>query len=122
MMDATFLYPFGFHPYLQTMTPDIRREAKSLRRRDVGPIKYYFIDFGLSSRFDDGDVDRLVTGRICQQDVPELSDTVPYDPFAADVYLLGDAYKRAFIEVWKPTLSVIKPDLRILRNTSTFNS
>ncbi|KAL5513749.1 hypothetical protein ACEPAH_4149 [Sanghuangporus vaninii] len=41
---------------------------------------------------------RLVTGRICQVHVPELSDWVPYDPFATDIYLLGDVYRRNFLE------------------------
>lgn len=107
MLDGNGMYPEGFHPVRQIMNREATTLAKYKRRGKSTGVKYYFIDFGLSSRFDDGDVDRLVTGRICQQDVPELSDTVPYDPFAADVYLLGDVYKRAFIEVWIPTLSVI---------------
>ena len=100
MMDATFLYPFGFHPYLQTMTPDIRREAKSLRRRDVGPIKYYFIDFGISSKFDESNTNRLVSGRDgLDQQVPELRLQNTYDPFPLDVFILGNVYNNLFLGV-----------------------
>ncbi|KAL5492960.1 hypothetical protein ACEPAI_4408 [Sanghuangporus weigelae] len=97
MLDGTSIYPHGFHPVYREKSRDYKGRAKFINRSDSPGVKYYFIDFGLSTRFSDTDKDRLVTGRICQVDVPELSEIVPYDPFAVDIYLIGDVYKRHLI-------------------------
>ncbi|OCB92166.1 hypothetical protein A7U60_g458 [Sanghuangporus baumii] len=98
MLDGTSMYPDGFHPVLHSRSRSWTAPAKFKSRTDSPGVKYFFTDFGLSTRFDDAVEERLVTGRICQTHVPELSDTIPYDPFALDIYLLGDVYKRNFIE------------------------
>ncbi|KAL5530915.1 hypothetical protein ACEPAG_3791 [Sanghuangporus baumii] len=98
MLDGTLMFPEGFHPIRQIMDRNSTRLAKYKSRTSSPGTKYYFIDFGLSTRFDETDGERLVTGRRCQVQVPELSDKVPYDPFAVDIYLLGDVYMKNFIE------------------------
>ncbi|KAL5513740.1 hypothetical protein ACEPAH_4140 [Sanghuangporus vaninii] len=98
MLDGTSMYPDGFHPVRNSRSRGWTTLAKFRSRSDSRGVKYFFTDFGLSTQFDDADVLRLVTGCVCQVDVPELSDMVPYDPFAVDIYLLGDVYKRNFIE------------------------
>ena len=86
------------------MDPTGLRPAVKRRRRDVKGVKYYFIDFGTSTRFED-DVpfeDRRVTGTDCQgPDVPELSRLIPYGPFAVDVFILGNVYRQDFLSVSK---------------------
>ena len=99
MLDGGPLYPDGFHPIVQNMKRTWTGIARYRNRSDVKEVRYYFTDFGISTRFTGHEENRLVTGRKCQVTVPELSNTVPYDPFAVDVYLLGDVYRRNFIEV-----------------------
>ncbi|KAL5530918.1 hypothetical protein ACEPAG_3794 [Sanghuangporus baumii] len=98
MLDGTLMFPEGFHPVRQIMDRSSMKLAKYRSRSNSPGTKYYFTDFGLSARFDDMDSEHLVTGRRCQVYVPELSDTIPYDAFAMDIYLLGDVYKKNFVE------------------------
>ncbi|KLO08637.1 hypothetical protein SCHPADRAFT_835082 [Schizopora paradoxa] len=111
MFDASSMYPEGFHPDMQYMTKDgLRLLGEGLKRADVSPpVRYYFIDFGISSRFAGSSKRRLVTGSRCQdRDVPELSDAIPYDPFYVDVFILGNVYKRSFTNAYS-NLSFLKP-------------
>lgn len=73
-------------------------------------FRYYFIDFGISTRFE-GPGPHLVTGTIGRDPTPpELSATVPYDPFKLDVYLLGNHFLRAYVEVRLLPCHVLPPD------------
>lgn len=95
MMDAKSMYSDGFHPVY------IGRDRSNTQRarhytRSQRPPKYYFIDFGISSYFPPG-CDPLVVGRDGRDsEVPELSDTVPYNPFKTDVFIIGNLLKRDF--------------------------
>ncbi|TDL26470.1 hypothetical protein BD410DRAFT_715779 [Rickenella mellea] len=109
MMDGNLLFPNGFHPLQQMSDPINLRLLQPLRRSDVSSVKYYFIDFGLSTYFEDNDTPRLVLGDVAQDhDVPELSCTVPYDPFPVDVFTLGNMYKKDFIDK-HPSLEFLLP-------------
>jgi len=111
MLDASSLYPEGFHPEVQHMKRNgVDLLSERVNRTDVlSTIRYYFIDLGISSRFTDPLQPRLVTGRQCQdKEVPELSDTVPYNPFLVDVFILGNVYKTCFTEIYG-NLSFLKP-------------
>ena len=82
MMDASALYPRGFHPVNDDMLPDSVLVRAPTRPRAITPVVYYFTDFGISSQFAPDDTNRLVTGiNGLDDEVPELSDDVPYDPF-----------------------------------------
>ena len=88
------MFPEGFHPLNQICKPDVYGLAKARRRREVPGIKYMIIDFGLSSQFASREERQLVVGCIAQdKTIPELSDFEPYDPFALDIYTLGNVYK-----------------------------
>ncbi|KAL5530910.1 hypothetical protein ACEPAG_3786 [Sanghuangporus baumii] len=102
MLDGTSMYPDGFHPVLQNRSRNWKKPAKFRSRSSSRGVKYYFIDFGLSTRFWGTKEGRLVTGRFYQVCVPELSDCIPYYPFAIDIYLLGDVYRRHFLEFLIP--------------------
>jgi len=95
MMDARKIYPRGWHPQGRRFLPTGVDVLPSFppSRTSVGGVRYYYIDFGISSR----DLDS-VTGAYCQEPAPELSDTVPYDPYKLDVYVLGMAYKHFLLE------------------------
>lgn len=98
-MDADRMYPRGFHPVKDTLLYDLRTPAPVIPRRDVG-VKYYFVDYGISSYFPTGSGPRLVLGRDGRdQDVPELSDEVPYDPFKVDIFTIGGVLRREFCNV-----------------------
>nr|VWO99326.1 Ubiquitin ligase complex F-box protein GRR1, putative [Ganoderma boninense] len=100
MMDATSLFPDGFHPmYTDCLPQDITLSATQLSRNDV-PVTYYYVDFGISTWLKSEDTDRLVMGSDgLDQDVPELSDDVPYDPFKADIFILGNFFRQNFTQV-----------------------
>lgn len=62
-------------------------------------VRYYFVDFGVSLRFE-GDAPHLATGTICRDPTaPELSNRIPFDPFMLDVYLLGNFFLTDYVEV-----------------------
>ncbi|KAG8998060.1 hypothetical protein FRB90_012389 [Tulasnella sp. 427] len=94
MMDGRRLFPLGWHPQRWEFYPD----GKAMRgsdpsRTSVGGVRYYFIDFGISTKDQDE-----VQGVFGQEASPELSETVPYDPYKLDVYILGKAYERFLID------------------------
>ena len=92
-MDGDPIYPKGFLPYLPILDANAKM-AHPRRRRDVGGVKYYFIDFGISSWFDGTEGTRLVTGRDgLDREVPELRQSEPYDPFPVDIFILGNLFK-----------------------------
>lgn len=99
MLDGTPLYPNGFHPARKNFRIDKLRPAKYVSRSSVPEVRYYITDFGLSSRFEPGKAG-FVTVLYCQdRDVPELSDIIPYDPFAVDIFTLGNVFKKEFLQV-----------------------
>lgn len=100
MMEATSLFPNGFHPVLTKWLPDLTGRSKPHARLDAPhPIRYYFIDFGLSSLIPAG-TSRLVLGVFSQdKEVPELSMVTPYDAFKVDVFVLGNVLRRCVHDV-----------------------
>lgn len=98
MMDGSPLYPQGHHPVRLDYTPDGVYDAPYLSRMD-NPVKYYFIDFGISTQFREGDPPYVLGTKGRDKSVPELSDTVPYNPFLLDIYVLGHLYQQEFLLV-----------------------
>ena len=74
-------------------------------------VKYYFIDFGMSVKYEEGQepVDFPIKGR--EKLVPEYAqpDTV-CDSFALDIYILGSFLQRYFTKVLAGSMPV-KPKL-----------
>ncbi|KZV99366.1 hypothetical protein EXIGLDRAFT_831503 [Exidia glandulosa HHB12029] len=116
MLDYGSLFAPGVrpHPHLSGLTEDML-DLPSPRRRCRGSARYYFIDFGLSARFDPAAVGlRLVLGGHGRdQTVPELSDTVPYDPFKLDVYVLGNYFLTEYISNYT-NLEFLRPVLNAM--------
>lgn len=99
MMDADRMYPEGFHPVRIHHTPD-RSDFAEHTSRSAGTVKYYFIDFGISVYIPENLRPKLVTGALGRdQDPPELSEQVPYDPFKLDIFIIGNMFKRDFYKV-----------------------
>ncbi|THH04862.1 hypothetical protein EW146_g10061 [Bondarzewia mesenterica] len=97
MMDASPLYPQGHHPVRTSATPDGTALASPLSRID-NPVRYYFIDFGISSQFPPGDLPMVTGAKGRDKELPELSRDIPYDAFKADIFILGNLYKQEFLQ------------------------
>ena len=98
LMDATHMYPLGFHPVEELCLHDIKTPAPRISRLEAG-VKYYFVDYGISSYFPPGSRRELVLGIAGRdQDVPELSKDVPYDPFKVDIFTIGNVLLRAELQ------------------------
>ena len=77
---------------------DVATNLKPLSRMEH-PVRYYYIDFGLSEHFAPG-ASSLVVGDVGRDaEVPELSSTTPYDGYKADIYALGNFFYKEFVQV-----------------------
>ncbi|KAJ7150533.1 kinase-like domain-containing protein [Mycena crocata] len=57
---------------------------------DGDSIQYHFIDFGFSEYYPDSNEDAKTLGRMRGfEEIPEMSLTVPYNPFKVDLYMFG---------------------------------
>ncbi|KAG8913702.1 hypothetical protein FRC01_004417 [Tulasnella sp. 417] len=89
MLDARALLPDGWHPQSYNVSRDSQRALRIPPIREAGGVRYYFIDFGIST------LGRNTTlGTLGQERAPELSAEIPYDPYKLDVYILGMAYAK----------------------------
>ncbi|KAJ7937324.1 hypothetical protein B0H13DRAFT_1945357 [Mycena leptocephala] len=70
-------------------------------KRQPARTRYYFIDFGLACSFSSFEERGLVKG-ICGQhrNIPELSEEIPYDPFALDIRQIGEMLKRDYTDAY----------------------
>jgi len=90
------MYPLGFHPVEEIFLGDRKTLAPRISRLEAG-VKYYFVDYGISSHFPPGSRRELVLGIAGRdQDVPELSNNVPYDPFKVDIFTIGNVLRDEF--------------------------
>lgn len=89
-MDETRVVPKRSH-FCHPWTHDgVRANIMWRHRCTVAPVNYFYIDFGLSIWCSEGQEDTAAIGVFGQiKEVPELSDTVPYNPFKVDIYHLG---------------------------------
>ncbi|KAJ7726279.1 kinase-like domain-containing protein [Mycena maculata] len=108
MMDESRVIPKGSH-FIKPRTHTGFYGLFSWNDRcSVAPVEHYYIDFGLSLYFPDGKDTALQLGTLRTfPTIPELSLTVPYNPFQVDIFQLGltihgliDAYPD--FEVFRP--------------------
>lgn len=98
MMDGDALYPGGFHPVRNLRDRLGVKYIWPLARTEAS-VRYYFIDFGISTHFGESD-EHLVLGIHCRDhSVPELSRTKKYDPFKVDIYVIGNLLRQHFHDV-----------------------
>ncbi|EGO28004.1 hypothetical protein SERLADRAFT_462397 [Serpula lacrymans var. lacrymans S7.9] len=100
MMDGAALYPDGFHPIRMNYSRDGVFKVEPLPRID-NSVRYYFIDFGMSTKFATGASPYVVGAKGRDQDVPELSRDVPYNAYEVDIYTLGNLYRKEFFEKYQ---------------------
>nr|VWP01474.1 N/A [Ganoderma boninense] len=99
MMDGRALYPNGHHPVRRKFSEDAVYELTPLSRLEH-PVRYFFIDFGISVRFAEGARPDAIGIKGRCKEAPEMSFDVPYDAFKVDVFALGTLYLKEFIEVY----------------------
>ncbi|OJT15428.1 hypothetical protein TRAPUB_8016 [Trametes pubescens] len=92
LYDPRPLYPNMFHPRVTDKSRDWKGTAKH-STRTLNPVKYYFIDFGLSRRYDPKDGpprEHPILGG--DKSVPEFRNWNGelLDPFPTDIYYLGN--------------------------------
>ncbi|KAI0358579.1 hypothetical protein OH77DRAFT_1578883 [Trametes cingulata] len=103
MFDPRPMYPNMFHPRVQDKTRDWKGKAKH-STRTACPVKYYYIDFGISYMYnpDDGPP-REHPIRGGDKSVPEFQAWCgePLDPFPTDIYYLGNMIRMDILEPYK---------------------
>lgn len=100
-MEASSLYRQGYHPVLQSFREDLRGYAAVVPRLAAWPpVKYYYVDFGISVRIPPDVYPKLASGQYgLDREVPELAIAAPYDPFKVDIFILGNVYRRVICAV-----------------------
>lgn len=98
MMDGRPLYPRGHHPIRRNYSVDAIYELSPLSRLDH-PVRYYLIDFGISTRFPEGSSTYVTGLKGRDKEVPELSSDVPYDATKVDIFTLGNLFRQEFVQV-----------------------
>ena len=102
MMDGSAMFPDGYYPIPMdpVMRPDFKKRAKYLTRTERPP-KYYFIDFGITRRYNTEDGSPLelpVWGG--DKTVPEFQrSNEARNPFPTDIYYLGNVIKEHCLQV-----------------------
>lgn len=100
MMDPKPLYPKMYHPAFTLRTRDLRGTAKHYTRT-TRPTKYYFIDFGISRKYqlgDDHPLEYPIFGG--DKSVPEFQESdEARDPFPTDIYYLGNLVREDLLKV-----------------------
>src|ERR1700729_2148753 len=90
MMDETRVVPKGSHFADSESHDGTDSHFTRQHRCTVAPVHYYYIDFGLSKWHPNGHENVIAIGVVRQlKDIPDLSDTVPYNPFKLDICQLG---------------------------------
>ncbi|KAL6303405.1 hypothetical protein BKA93DRAFT_341682 [Sparassis latifolia] len=99
MMDGRSLYPRGHHPVRMEASPDGIFMLSPLSRSDHS-VRYYFIDFGISSLIGKGESPYVLGREGRDKELPEMSSEVPYDAFKVDIFILGNLYKKEFLQTY----------------------
>ena len=102
-MDGLHLYKEPCHPAKPVRVLNGCRKARHIERFESSiPIKYYFIDFEGSVRFDSNEARRpIVRTRCADKSVPEeqADPDKPLDAFALDIYCPGNLLRRHWLAV-----------------------
>ncbi|KAF7302222.1 Protein kinase domain-containing protein [Mycena indigotica] len=95
--DPTLLFPKGFHPVWTDRDPSNKHPAYHLTRTECWP-RYFFIDFGLSRRYDPSNGpprEPIIRGG--DRSPPEHHTNLACNPFPTDIYFLGNLLKTQFL-------------------------
>ncbi|EIW83434.1 hypothetical protein CONPUDRAFT_102207 [Coniophora puteana RWD-64-598 SS2] len=98
MMDATPMFIGGWHPVQRSTKRDFSGDV-NYYTRTKRPPRYYYIDFGISRRYDASVSDpkeEVIEGG--DKSVPEHQPNCPpQNPFRTDIYCVGNVIKERFL-------------------------
>lgn len=98
-MDSAPLYDEPIHPVEHHMNQDYTRPVKE-STRTLCPVKYYLIDFGSARQYNPEEgPPRIPVGHGGDRSVPEFATETVCDPFAVDVYRIGNVIRECFTTV-----------------------
>ena len=102
MMDAPGMFPEGFHPMEPRKNRQHIGDAKHYTRTQCPP-RYYWIDFGLSVKFNESERSpQVLPLQANDRTAPEFQrpgfKKAVYNPFSTDIYYLGNLV-RTFVDV-----------------------
>ncbi|KLO04255.1 kinase-like protein, partial [Schizopora paradoxa] len=102
LMDAPSMFPRGFHPCSVARDRSGNDEVVTIPRyKAAGPVRYYFIDFGISRRYSENEIHAVVGDDEIDREIPETSDIVAFDPFPADIFIFGNTIRRKFLAEYR---------------------
>ncbi|KAJ6447743.1 hypothetical protein C8R47DRAFT_1171746 [Mycena vitilis] len=101
VQDPTGLFPQGFHPLEPWMDRRLERASRHTTRTQCWP-RFYFIDFGLSRRYDPQAGPPLEDVIFAGDRTPPEHARPACNPFPTDVYFLGNLLKGQFLYVGMP--------------------
>jgi hypothetical protein len=98
------LYPEGWHPLQPEYNRSYTGPSTQAYTRTQRPPRYLWIDFGLALHFKDPDHPPVYYRNPgTDKSVPEFKerfgDPTPYNPFATDIYYLGNLIRLYFLDV-----------------------
>ncbi|KAI0727920.1 hypothetical protein C8Q72DRAFT_837751 [Fomitopsis betulina] len=104
MLDARPMYRVPWHPIAPLYNRDFAGRSKHYSRTERPP-KYYYIDLGLSRKQNPNDgPPRELSILGGDKSVPEFQDDgyddKPSDPFATDIYYLGNLIQKTFFDMY----------------------
>ncbi|KAJ7323018.1 hypothetical protein DFH08DRAFT_712121, partial [Mycena albidolilacea] len=88
IMDDSRVVPLGSHFCLPKPTPETQ-ELWNGKTASPSAVGYFYIDFGPSMRFPKGRDTAPGDTAKAFETIPELSDTVPYNPFKGNIFQIG---------------------------------
>ena len=113
MMDPRPLFPQLYHFICDEENRELTGPAKHYTRTTC-PTKYYYIDFGLSRKYDPSagpPLEPPIWG--ADRTVPEFHKSQdPCDPFPTDIYYLGNVIRTSFLQVRSRILPSCVPHMR----------
>lgn len=113
VMDPGNMYPRGFHAdgYYDAQG---RPFSGTRTRTQVGGVRYYFIDFGESIKFDiygpkENKTIKVISKACIHAPETSMRPIQPYDAFKPDLYTLGKVFEEHLLEVGPPGALVVYP-------------
>ena len=124
MYDPRPLFPDMYHPVQTYRSRDWKGKAKYTTRTEH-PVRYYFIDFGLTRRYDPKDGpprEHPVVGG--DKTVPEFKNWNGQllDPFPTDIYYIGNMVRYTLLAVRGMSLPLVSANLRSPLTSSRSNT
>ena len=102
-MSTQEMHPEPYHVMAPYMNRTLTARAKKPFTRTAKPPKYFIIDFGMSCRYSPDDPNPTETSPDGGDGtVPEFnnsSDPVPHNPFAVDIYCMGNVIQEVILDV-----------------------